>query len=378
AFTVVNDGYGTNDCNGHGTHVSGTIGGSTYGVAKKVKLYAVRVLDCYGSGYASDVIAGIDWVTQHRHLPAVANMSLGGGVYSPLDTAVRNSIKAGVVYAIAAGNDDYNACYYSPARTAEAITVGATTSSDARAYFSNYGTCLDLFAPGMSITSAWSTSDSATNTISGTSMATPHVAGVAALYLQNHPNDSPATVRNAIVNTATPNKVTSAGSGSPNKLLYSLLTTQASSSNVVTNSSLEQGPGGGWSESSNKGREIIDTTKPHAGSYSAHFCGSNSCTESIEQTIAVPQNATLSYWWYQSSSDVTDKVHDVLSVQLYAPNNSLIATIRTRTNRGARNTWTQDTFSLSQYAGQTVKLRFTTTTDANLKTTFWVDQVVVK
>ncbi len=378
AFTAVNDGYGTNDCNGHGTHVSGTIGGSTYGVAKKVKLYAVRVLDCYGQGYASDVIAGIDWVTQHRHLPAVANMSLGGGAYSPLDTAVRKSIKAGIIYAIAAGNDDDNACYYSPARTAEAITVGATTSSDGRADFSNYGTCLDVFAPGMNITSAWNTSDNATNTISGTSMATPHVAGVAALYLQNHPNDSPATVRNAIVNTATSNKVTSAGSGSPNKLLYSLLTTQASSSNVVANGGFEQGPGVGWSESSNQSREIIDTSKPHAGSHSAHFCGSNNCTEYIEQTIKVPQDATLSYWWYQTSNDVTTKVHDVLYVQLYAQDNSLITTIRKRTNRGARNTWTQDSVSLSQYAGQTVKLRITMTTDANLSTAFWVDQVVVK
>lgn len=211
------------DCNGHGTHVAGTVGGSTYGVAKGVALVAVRVLNCSGSGTTSGVIAGINWVTsQHTTQKAVANMSLGGSPSTALDSAVRNSIADGVVYAIAAGNSNANACNFSPARTPEAITVGATTSSDARASFSNKGSCLDLFAPGSSITSAWNSSNSATNTISGTSMATPHVTGVAALYLQGH-NVTPSQVRNAIVNAATPNKVTNPGSGSPNLLLYSLV-----------------------------------------------------------------------------------------------------------------------------------------------------------
>jgi subtilisin family serine protease len=220
---TVGDGQNGNDCNGHGTHVAGTIGGSTYGVAKAVRLYAVRVLNCSGSGTISGVIAGVDWVTQNRVLPAVANMSLGGGASSALDTAVNNSIAAGVTYAIAAGNSNANACNYSPARVAAALTVGATDSTDARASYSNYGTCLDLFAPGSSITSAWNTSDSATNTISGTSMATPHVAGVAALYLQRYPSASPSTVGSAIINGATTGKVTNPGTGSPNRLLYSLL-----------------------------------------------------------------------------------------------------------------------------------------------------------
>ena len=185
-FTAINDGNGTNDCNGHGTHVSGTVGGSTYGVAKNVTLVAVRVLDCNGSGSNSGVIAGVDWVSSNHTAgqPAVANMSLGGGASSALDTAVNNSINDGVTYAIAAGNSNANACNYSPARVANAITVGSTTSSDARSSFSNYGTCLDIFAPGSSITSSWSTSDTATNTISGTSMASPHVAGVAALVFR--------------------------------------------------------------------------------------------------------------------------------------------------------------------------------------------------
>jgi serine protease len=221
--SYINDGRGTSDCNGHGTHVAGTVGGSTYGVAKAVRLHPVRVLSCSGSGTTSGVISGVNWVANNRVLPAVANMSLGGGASSSLDTAVNGAINRSVTFAVAAGNSAANACNYSPARVAAAITVGSTTSGDARSSFSNYGSCLDVFAPGSSITSAWSTSDTATNTISGTSMAAPHVAGVAALYLATHTSASPSTVRNAIVNASTANVLTSIGSGSPNRLLYSLV-----------------------------------------------------------------------------------------------------------------------------------------------------------
>jgi subtilisin family serine protease len=223
-YSAISDGRGTTDCNGHGTHVAGTVGGSTYGVAKGVTIIAVRVLDCAGSGTNSGVIAGMDWVANNRVLPAVANMSLGGGASQATDDAVNRMHNAGVTVVVAAGNENQNACNVSPSRAPNAITVGSTTSTDARSSFSNYGTCVDVFAPGSSITSSWYTSTTATNTISGTSMASPHVAGIAALYLQGAPSATPATVANAIITTSTLNVVTSAGTGSPNRLVYSLLT----------------------------------------------------------------------------------------------------------------------------------------------------------
>jgi subtilisin family serine protease len=208
------------DCNGHGTHVAGTVGGKTYGAAKEAKLVGVKVLNCQGVGRYSQMIAGIDWVTAHAVKPAVANMSLGGTASKALDDAVRRSIASGVTYVLAAGNENVDACTKSPARTAEAITVGATDSADRRASFSNWGTCLDIFAPGARILSTSKAGDTATATMSGTSMAAPHVAGAAAVVLAASPNATPAQVRDALVNGATTGKVTGAGAGSPNRLLY--------------------------------------------------------------------------------------------------------------------------------------------------------------
>ncbi|MDT5027600.1 MAG: hypothetical protein QOE61_4026, partial [Micromonosporaceae bacterium] len=216
----VTPGGTADDCAGHGTHVAGTIGGTSYGVAKGVALVAVRVLDCTGSGTTAGVVAGVDWVTAHAIKPAVANMSLGGAPNATLDTAVTNSIASGVTYGIAAGNDNADACNYSPARVSTAITVGATDINDNRASFSNVGNCVDVFAPGVNITSAWKTDDTATNTISGTSMASPHVVGAAALTLAANPTWTPDQVRSSMTGNATPNKVVNPGSGSPNLLLY--------------------------------------------------------------------------------------------------------------------------------------------------------------
>jgi len=222
-YNAIKDRRGTQDCNGHGTHVAGTVGGAKYGVAKNVRLIPVRVLDCRGSGSWSGVVAGMDWVVaNHGTAPAVANMSLGGGASSSVDLAVQRMIDDGVVVVVAAGNSNVDACGSSPARAAGALTVGATTNTDARASYSNFGSCLDIFAPGSSITSAWHTSKTATNTISGTSMASPHVAGVAALILQETPTASVSTVISTVTSRATPDKVTLAGTNSPNRLLYSL------------------------------------------------------------------------------------------------------------------------------------------------------------
>ena len=222
-FDAVTPGGTAADGNGHGTHVAGTVGGTTFGIAKAVRLVAVRVLDNSGSGTTAGVIAGIDWVTtDHTTRPAVANMSLGGGVSTSLDDAVRRSIADGVVYAIAAGNSSADASTASPARVAEAITVGATDINDAFATFSNYGSLVDILAPGVNITSAWRTADNATNTISGTSMATPHVTGAAALYLEANPTATPGAVQSGLVAAASTGKITGVPAGTANRLLYTI------------------------------------------------------------------------------------------------------------------------------------------------------------
>ncbi|OOC04336.1 peptidase S8 [Amycolatopsis azurea DSM 43854] len=212
--TNADDGYG------HGTHVAATIAGAKYGVAKGASLYPVRVLGSDGSGTTAGVISGVNWITQNAKKPAVANASLGGGASTALDTAVRNSIKAGVTWTVAAGNSNVNAANTSPARVTEALTVAAADRTDRRASFSNYGSVIDLFAPGVSITSAWKDNDTATYTGDGTSFAAPHVAGAAALYLSSHTGATAAQVAQALISASTPGLVTNPGSGSPNRTLY--------------------------------------------------------------------------------------------------------------------------------------------------------------
>jgi subtilisin family serine protease len=220
-------GGGVNDCNGHGTHVAGTIGGTIYGIAKNVTIHPVRVFGCGPTTSLSTIIAGINWVATNQVLPSVVNMSLGGGGNTSLDTATLNLQNSGATVVVAAGNNNADACGFSPARVPAVITVGSTTNTDTRSSFSNWGTCLDWFAPGSNITSAWIGSNTATNTISGTSMAAPHVAGVAARYLQTYPTATPAAVRAALhwannIFNVTPSwpGVANRGTGSPNELLH--------------------------------------------------------------------------------------------------------------------------------------------------------------
>ena len=256
-FDAFSDGRNGDDCDGHGTHVAGTIGGTQWGVAKDVELVSIRVLDCRGSGTVSGVIAGVDWVTANASGPSVANMSLGGGASAALDQAVQNSVAAGITYSVAAGNSNANACNFSPARVGEAITVGATTSTDARASYSNFGSCVDIFAPGSGITSAWVGSNTSTRTISGTSMAAPHVAGAAALILQNDPQASPGQIGAAIFANATQNKVTNSSTAN-NHLLYTLVGDNDGGDNgndpvgeapVIQSFSTTENSGGPWTRS---------------------------------------------------------------------------------------------------------------------------------
>lgn len=218
-YTAISDGNGTTDCNGHGTHVAGTVGGTTYGVAKSVKLVPVRILGCDGTGASSNVIAGLDWILKNGSKPAVVNMSLGGAASSSLDSAVENLYNNGYVMVVAAGNSNTDACTSSPARTSNAITVAATDNTDTRASYSNYGSCVDIFAPGSQINSSWIGSNTATKVLNGTSMATPHVAGVVAEMLQSTPTATPQTISTNLLNQATSNVVKNP-SGSPNRLLY--------------------------------------------------------------------------------------------------------------------------------------------------------------
>jgi PKD repeat protein len=327
-FDAVTAGGSANDCNGHGTHVAGSTGGTVYGVAKSVTLHPVRVLACNGNGTTDGVIAGVDWVTANHVKPAVANMSLGGGASTALDQAVTSSINAGISYSVAAGNGDFlgraqNACNYSPARVGPAITIGATSNTDAKASWSNYGSCVDFFAPGVSITSAWHTGNTATNTISGTSMAAPHVAGAVALYLQGNPTATPQQVRDALYAMTTRGIVTSS-STTNNHLLYTL------------------DIGGG-------------TTPPPANNAPvANFtfsCTYLSC--SFTNTSTDPDNDALTYSWSfgdGNSSTATNPTHS------YASAGTRTVTLTANDGKGGTNSTSKSVTVSAPPSGGTISL----------------------
>ncbi|WP_309890352.1 S8 family serine peptidase [Archangium sp.] len=306
AFTAINDGYGSGDCNGHGTHVAGTVGGATYGVAKGVRLYSVRVLGCNNQGLWSGIIQGLDWITANHVKPAVVNASLGGGATLSVDDAVRRTISAGVSVVISAMNDNVDACNVTPARVAEALTVGATSSTDARASFSNFGSCLDLFAPGVNVVSASNASDTGSLSMQGTSMAAPHVAGVAALFLQGNPGSTPAQVASALVNNATTGKVTSAGTGSPNRLLFSgFIGGTPGSEIVIDNDNARNDTSKFYFQSSTNWL----TSTSNVGFYGTHYhyASTQAVSDGASFYFYLPAAATrtVEAWWTTSSNRST-------------------------------------------------------------------------
>ncbi|HKS24504.1 MAG TPA: S8 family serine peptidase [Thermoanaerobaculia bacterium] len=387
----IGDGRNGIDCNGHGTHVAGTVGGSTYGVAKGVSLVAVRVLDCSGSGSNSGVIAGVNWVASNAIKPATANMSLGGGVSQALDDAVTAAVNAGVVFCVAAGNGDpagnpQDACTTSPARAAAAITVSATNTSDTKASWANYGTCVDIFAPGVNITSSWYSSTTATNTISGTSMATPHVCGATALYLAGNPTATPASVASAFISNATTGVVIGPGTGSPNRLLYTGFIGGAPpppppGGQLLGNPGFETGTAAPWVATGG----VIDSSASqpaHGGSWKAWLNGyATTHTDTLYQDVTIPvtaTSATLTFWLHIDSAETTTTTQfDKLQVQVRNTANSVLATLATYSNLNKAAGYSLKSFNLIAYKGQTVRIYFLGTEDSSLQTSFVIDDTAL-
>jgi subtilisin family serine protease len=386
--TVNNDNDAT-DCHGHGTHVAGTAGGTSFGVAKGATLVAVRVLNCAGSGTTTQIVNGINWVTTNAVRPAVANMSLGGvGNNTTMNNAVANSIAAGIPYAIAAGNNGSAACNFSPARVPAAITVGATQQNDARASFSNFGTCLDLFAPGVGITSAWFNSNTATNTISGTSMASPHVAGAAALVASANPTWTPAQIRDELVADATPNVVTNPGTGSPNLLLFvDNGTTGPPPGTTVFADTFETGSGwttnaGGGDTVSAGAWEIGDAQPTSSGGVSlqlgtavsgvntlvtgaaagaaageADVDGGVTSVRSPLVTLPGSGTLTLSYSWYLAHLN-NSSAADFFRVSVVTGSGTTVLATTAGAASNRAGAWSTGSLSLNQFAGQSVRIQF--------------------
>jgi subtilisin family serine protease len=369
------------DCHGHGTHVAGTAVGTTYGIAKKANVVSVRVLDCQGTGTNDDLIAGINWVRANAQKPAVANYSIGCGsrcTSQAMDSAVSNLISSGVQFVQAAGNSSDNACYYSPQAVAAAITVGNSTSADARNTSSNYGSCLDLFAPGTSIVSASYSSNTGSATMTGTSMASPHVTGSAAVYLGLNPDATPSQVRDALVTNGTTGKITGGGSGSPNVLLYTGFMTgttpppPTTCTQAVVNPGFESGTSP-WTATAN----VIGTWSQYparSGSRNAWLNGGGRVqTDTLGQQVAIPacDGVSLRFWVRITTAEYEAVAYDNLTVTV---GNTVVARY---SNLDKTSGYVEKVVDLSAFAGTTATLKFTGVEDGSLQTSFVVDDVTV-
>ncbi len=391
-FNALADGADATDCNGHGTHVAGLIGGSKYGVATSVTLVPVRVLDCTGSGSISSLLAGLDWVLQDHAqsgTPGVVNMSLSGDASSALDAEVNNLLAAGLTTVVAAGNSNSDACASSPARVPGALTVGATDETDTRAPYSNYGTCVDLFAPGSNIVSDWYTGPTATAVSSGTSESAPFVAGVAALYLENYPGASASNVSQSIVSQATLDVLNDVGNGSPNRLLFSLigaLDTVASDSQLISDPGFDYGTTF-WAS------DICTVTNP-AGcppSYAeaslparkgnTHRVAIGGPTKSghiTSEAVTLPANvrkAELSFFLWIVTDNKKLSADDLLHVEIRDDSGKVLETLGTFSNLDACPDYVLRRFDTTRYRGVTIHVGFSIEQQNGPPTWFLLDQV---
>lgn len=398
-FNAVNDNNGTVDCNGHGTHVAGVIGGTNFGVAKSVRLVPVRVLDCTGTGSLSSLLSGLDWVLQDRAQsvgPAVVNMSLAGSASSALDNEVNNLLSAGITTVVAAGNDNGDACNDSPARVPGAITVGASTELDQRASFSNYGGCVDVFAPGTNIVSDWYSSPTATAVSNGTSESAPFVAGVAALTLQKYPTASPATVSQSILGQATTDILGALTLGllSPNRLLFSQVDAVTT---VTADSQLLGDPGfdfgltfwtsdvctvinpTGCPPDETDGFSMMSLPS-HSGNTHATIGGPPTTFHLSSEAVTIPSNvqrAQFSFYLYIVTKERRPFPVDFMTVEVHDASNRLIAILGGYSNLDANATYTQRTFDVTRFKGMTVRFGFTGIQGPSQPTYFLLDDAGV-
>jgi len=394
-FNAVDSTGITDDCNGHGTHVAGLVGGSDHGVAKSVTLVPVRVLDCNGSGSVSSLLAGLDWVLldhQQSGSPAVVNMSLGGSPSSALDNEVNLLLTGGLTTVVAAGNSNDDACKFSPGRVPGVLTVGATTVADQRASFSNYGTCVDLFAPGLNILSDWYSGPTATQALNGTSAAAPFVSGVAALLLEQYPGASPGAVSQTILSQATLDVLTAAGDGSPNRLLFSLLGPLADSADGDAQLLSDPGFDYGttfWTFS------ICDVTNPtgcspsfdlDAMSFSSHsknthaaLGGPTGSYQITSEAITVPSTvraAELSFYLWVVSKN-KKPFDDLLKIEIRDKTGVVLETLGTFSNLDGCATYIQRQFDVTRYRGMTIRISFESVQNHGAPTWFVLDDVAV-